>query len=268
MVSGAKMSYIGYIPKPIRHNVHLSPRDKLLYCEITACLDDSGICTKNNVYFAKVTGCTKSTVSASMTKLRELGYISIVIEKDEDSQKFKKRYISLKAVSDLQGGGNEELRKAMSDSQGGVGTNLDDATEDGNVKTMSDTDEPIIINNNIRYIYSNKRHRVDYIRDITKGQLEYLKKIVTDFYTDKHKQFPNHVKKDWFNDNDLTKGSVNTLFELITKDGWDEKEVRDVIKWATHDNFWQSNLLSLRTLRTKSNNGMTKFANLQIKYTQ
>lgn len=262
------MSYIGYIPKPIRHNVELSPRDKLLYCEITACLDDRGICTKNNIYFANVTGCTKSTVSASMTKLRELGYITIVIEKDEESQKFKKRYICLKAVSDLQGGGNEDLKKAMSDSQGGVEPILDPSTEDGSVETMSDTDEPIIINNNITYIYSNKRHRINYNKNITQGQMDYLKKIVTDFYTTKHKQYPNHIKKDWFNDNDLTKGSVNTLFELITLDEWGEKDVRDVIKWATDDKFWSSNLLSLRSLRTKSKNGMTKFANLHLKYNQ
>ena len=97
--------------------------------------------------------------------------------------------------------------------------------------------------------------------------MEYLKKIVTDFYTAKHKQFPNHIKADWFDDNTLTVGSVNTLFDLITVDGWGEKEVRDVIKWAIDDSFWSSALLSLRTLRTKSNNGQTKFANLQIKYT-
>ena len=98
------MSYIGYIPKPIRHSVDLSPRDKLIYCEITANLDDRGVCIKNNIYFSNVTGCTKATVSASMTKLRELDYIDVIIEKEENTQKFKKRYIILKAVSNLQGG--------------------------------------------------------------------------------------------------------------------------------------------------------------------
>lgn len=102
------MSYIGYIPKSIRHHQDLSPRDKLLYCEITACLDDNGICMKNNIYFAHVTGCTKSTISASMTKLRELNYIDVIIEKDRDTQKFKKRYITLKAMSDFQGEGSLE----------------------------------------------------------------------------------------------------------------------------------------------------------------
>ena len=83
----------------------------------------------------------------------------------------------------------------------------------------------------------------------------------------KHKQLPNNIKSDWFDDSTLTVGSVNTLFDLITVDGWGEKEVRDVIRWSIDDSFWSSALLSLRTLRTKSNNGQTKFANLQIKYT-
>lgn len=260
------MSYIGYIPKPVRHNVKLSPRDKLLYCEITANLDDRGICVKNNIHFAHSTGCTKSTVSAGMTALRELGFISIIIEKEKDSQKFKKRYILLKTMSDFQGGGNLELEKTMSDFQGGVGDVLDTSSEGEGLKTMPDTDDPIIINNNITYIYSNKRHRVNYNKNITQGQLEYLKKIVADFYMAKHKQYPNHVKADWFSDNDLTKGSVNTLFDLISSDNWGEKEVRDVIKWATDDKFWSSNLMSLRSLRTKSPNGQTKFANLQLKF--
>lgn len=262
------MSYIGYIPKPIRHNADLSPRDKLIYCEITSTLDDRGVCTKNNIYFSNVTGCTNATVSASMTKLRELDFIDVIIEKEENTQKFKKRYIILKAVSNLQGGGNANLQKAVSNTQGGVDAILDTSSEGGNAKAISNTGDAIIINNNIRYIYSNKRHQIKYNENITQGQMEYLKKIVTDFYTAKHKQFPNHIKADWFDDNTLTVGSVNTLFDLITIDGWGEKEVRDVIKWATDDDFWSSNLLSLRTLRTKSKNGQTKFANLQLKHTQ
>ena len=261
------MSYIGYIPKPIRHHQDLSPRDKLLYCEITACLDDNGICIKNNIYFAHVTGCTKSTISASMTKLRELGFINVTIEKDQDSQKFKKRYIILKAMSDFQGGGSSEFNKTISDSQGGVSDDSDYISEGRDTQAMSDTDDSIIINNNIKYIYSNKRHSIKYNPKITTEQKDYLKTIIIEFYTEKHKQFPNHIKEDWYNDEELTIGSINTLFDLIVIDKWDEKEVRDVIRWATTDKFWSSNLLSLRTLRTKSRNGMTKFANLQIKYT-
>jgi hypothetical protein len=74
------------------------------------------------------------------------------------------------------------------------------------------------------------------------------------------------VKAEWHQDNDLTIGSVNTLYDLITKDSWDEKGVRDVIRWAIDDDFWSKNLLSLKTLRSKSANGMSKFANLHLKF--
>ena len=260
------MSYIGYIPKNVRHNPDLSPRDKLVYCEITATLDDGGVCLKNNIYFSNVLGCTKSTVSASMTQLREKGYIDIIIEKERGTQKFRKRYIIIKAMSDFSVGVNPNLQKAVSDFSGGVEPISGTATEEKGAKADADFSDAIIINNNIRYIYSDKRHPINYNPKITQGQMDYLKQIVTDFYTAKHKQFPNHVKADWFNDKRLTIGSVNTLFELIVIDGWKEKEVRDVIKWATTDDFWASNLLSLKTLRTKSKNGQSKFANLQLKF--
>jgi len=260
------MSYIGYINKPIRHHPDLSPRDKLVYCEITATLDDRGLCVKNNIYFSNVLNCTKSTISASMTKLREFGFIDIIIEKDSESQKFKKRYIILKTSTSFSGGGNPNLEKAVSDLSVGVEPILANATEENGTKADANFSDSIIINNNIRYIYSDKRVPINYNTKITQGQMEYLKQIVTEFYTAKHKQYPNHVKADWYNDQRLTVGSVNTLFDLIKLDGWNEKEVRDVIRWATNDPFWSSNLLSLKSLRIKSKNGQTKFANLQIKF--
>jgi len=103
---------------------------------------------------------------------------------------------------------------------------------------------------------------------INSKQLEFLKKIVSDFYKAKNKQYPNHVKSDWHTNESLTHGSVIELYELITIDGWDENDVANVVKWATTDGFWQSNLLSLKTLRKKSKNDMTKFANIHLKYTK
>ena len=103
---------------------------------------------------------------------------------------------------------------------------------------------------------------------INQNQLAFLKRIVSDFYQTKHKQYPNHIKSNWHEDDKLTHESVNVLFQLITIDKWGENDVRDVIRWATTDTFWQSNLLSLRILRIKSKNGMTKFANLHLNFTK
>jgi len=131
-------------------------------------------------------------------------------------------------------------------------------TTNGFVKS----DKPIPDSNT--NIKTNKANA--YNPNINNQQLAFLKRIVSDFYQTKHKQYPNHIKKDWHTDSSLTSGSVNTLYQLIVIDEWKETDVRDVIKWATTDEFWQSNLLSLKTLRNKSKNGMSKFANLHLKF--
>lgn len=107
-----------------------------------------------------------------------------------------------------------------------------------------------------------------YNPNINKEQMAFLKRIVSEFYQTKHKQYPNHIKSNWYEDDKLTHESVNVLYQLITIDKWGENDVRDVIRWATTDTFWQSNLLSLRILRIKSKNGMTKFANLHLNFTK
>lgn len=263
------MSYNASIPTPIRRNPDLPPRAKILYAEITANLDDTGLCTINNVKFASWLSCTKATISASLRELRENGYISVVIIRDEETQKFVKRYIMPSPPSNFLDGVDPEIKKAMSSFFDGGKDNSNDATESDSEKATSNKSNSIITSNNIRYISSSlkKKTSIIYNRGITESQMKFLKQIVADFYNEKHKQFPNNIAKDWYNDVNTTTGSVNTLHDLIIIDGWDERDVRDVIRWATNDKFWMRNLLSLRTLRDKSNNEQTKFANLHIKFT-
>jgi len=258
------MSFIGFIPIHVRHNNKLNPRDKVVYSEITANLNEDGICVKNNVHFANVLNCTKTTISACMTSLRQAGFIYIVIEKDEVSKKFIKRYIMPLPYTNLQGGGNDELKKAMLNFQGGG----EPVSADISTLNNSDTpnkDEATI--NSIKYITSiSKIKKIKLNKSINDKQLAFLKKIVSDFYTIKRKQLPKYISENWFEDTNLTNGAVNVLFELITEDDWEDKDVRDVINWATTDSFWILHLLSLRTLRDKSKNGLTKFANLHLKF--
>ena len=215
------MSFIGFIPIHVRHDAKLTPRDKVVYSEITANLNDDGICIKNNIHFANVLGCTKTTISSAMTNLRQGGFISIIIEKAEDSHKFIKRYVM---------------------------------------------PLPYTVNS-IRYINSiSKNKKIKLNKSINDKQLAFLKSIVSDFYKTKRKQLPKYITEKWYEDTNLTNGAVNVIFELITADKWSDTDVRDTIRWATDDKFWMNHLLSLRTLRDKSNNGLTKFANLHLRY--
>jgi len=257
------MSFMGYIPIHVRHDTKLTPRDKVVYSEITANLNESGICLKNNIHFAKTLDCTKATISSAMTNLRKGKFIAVVIEKAEDSHKFIKRYIMPLPYTNLQGGGNLELQEAMLNLQGG-GESLSEDIATLNNATPPKDDEATI--NSIIYINSITKNKINVNKSINEKQMAFLKKIVNGFYKIKHEQMPKYISPEWNKDMSLMNGSINVLFELITIDKWKEDDVRSVIKWATHDSFWMSHLLSLKVLRTISNNGLTKFANLHLRY--
>ena len=258
------MSFIGFIPIHVRHDVKLTPRDKLVYSEITANLNDDGVCVKNNIHFANVLSCTKTTISSAMTNLRQGKFISVVIEKAEDSHKFIKRYIMPLPYTNLLGGGSDQLQKAMLNLLGGGESASADISTLNNSPTPKDGEATV---NSIRYITSiNKIKKIKLNKSINDKQMAFLKSIVSDFYKTKRKQLPKYISENWFEDTNLTNGAVNVIFELITDDKWTDVDVRDTIRWATDDVFWMNHLLSLRTLRDKSNNGLTKFANLHLKY--
>jgi len=137
--------------------------------------------------------------------------------------------------------------------------------EDG-LTPMQKTQTLLYNNNKINKLYTNGNKSVSILEELNEKQITYLGNIVHEFYTEKHKHFPQAVKANWKKDDCLVNDSINTLYMIIKLDDYSEKIVRDVIKWATNDKFWYSNLISLRGLRNKSNNGQTKFTNIYLKY--
>ena len=84
------------------------------------------------------------------------------------------------------------------------------------------------------------------------------------FYLKQEKEFIAIMPK-WNNENYINK-SVNLLYKLITKDGYNVDDVNKALNWAINDDFWSSKVLTLTTLRKKSKNGNTKFTNLYLSY--
>ena len=251
------------MPPSIRYNKNLTCRDKLVYCEITATLVDD-VCKKKNSYFARVLHSSNATISASITKLREQGFISVIIEHEQNSKKFLNRYIYI-TPSNFSGGVWDVNSKPYTEISGGVGSKNDNTAgfEGGVPSKKSDS---LLYNNNIRYIYTNKDQN-NLNPDITDEQLEFLKGIVYNFYTIKRNQFPEIIKSNWNKDKALVNGSINTLYDLIRLDNWDHKVIRDVLKWSCDDKFWNRALLNLRLLRKRStNNDNTRFQNIYLKY--
>ena len=84
------------------------------------------------------------------------------------------------------------------------------------------------------------------------------------FYSTQSFKFPNMVK-DWNNESVINE-SVNTIFDLIVKDGHDSDELKNVLMWALEDKFWHKNVFSIKALRSKSSNGITKYNNILHSY--
>ena len=103
-------------------------------------------------------------------------------------------------------------------------------------------------------------------KKINKDQLVFIKRIVNNFYTTQNKNYPEIIKSDWHKDINLTNGSINVIFDLLTIDKWDEGKVKGVIDWLVKDTFWASKCYSLRVLRDKAPNGQAKFTNMYASY--
>jgi len=257
-----RSGYYGVIPTYIRHHEELKPNAKLLYAEITACLEEDGVCVKRNIYFSNVLNISKPTVSNCLTSLRKLGFISVVLELEKGTQKFIKRYITLTPYN-FSGGVLEESDPTPNENSGGVSD--DDSLKNGS--TPSNLPKALLKNNNIHKIYTSKIKKVTPIdKEITHRQVDALMKVVADFYNKQQPRYPKMINEDWKDDSNIVNSSINTLYELIKKNNYTYEVVKDVITWALDDKFWSKNLLSLNTLRDTSSNGFSKFQNLHHKW--
>lgn len=67
-----------WIPKEIYLDKRLSAIDKMVLAEINSlCNDDTG-CYASNEYLAYFCQCSPSKISKSISKLKDLGYVSII----------------------------------------------------------------------------------------------------------------------------------------------------------------------------------------------
>tara|TARA_R110002124_G_scaffold174627_7_gene342381 strand:- start:991 stop:1800 length:810 start_codon:yes stop_codon:yes gene_type:complete len=257
--------HVGYIPAYIRHHPDLNAVTKLVYAEITANIEMQGYCKKKNSFFAKVLGSSASTISACITKLRRFNLIKVVIENEEDTNKFINRYIML-TLPEISVGVNNDVPTPYTEISVGGDDIEGNVMPHSKVEGAEISDTLLHSNNNIQYIYSTKKGQVVINKVINEKQLNYLKNIVNNFYTIQSTNFAEIVKRDWHKDSNLTSGSINVLFDLITLDKWDDSKVRDVINWIVKDSFWASKCYSLRVLRDKAPNGQSKFTNMYASY--
>lgn len=87
-------NYYAVIPAKVRYDKHLKPNEKLLYGEITALTNKSGECWASNRYFSELYGTQQETISRWISNLKNKGYITVKIIRNEDNQ-IEKRILKI-----------------------------------------------------------------------------------------------------------------------------------------------------------------------------
>lgn len=75
-------NYYAVLPSYIRYDNELSSFEKLLYAEISALANKSGICWAENTYFAKLFQKNAVTISRAIKKIERKNYIIVTYQKN------------------------------------------------------------------------------------------------------------------------------------------------------------------------------------------
>ncbi len=94
-MSEERPSYYAIIPASIRYDSRLKANEKLLYGEITALSNKTGLCYATNKYFAELYEVEIETISRWIKHLKELGYIDTEIIYKNDTKEVDKRIIKI-----------------------------------------------------------------------------------------------------------------------------------------------------------------------------
>ena len=155
--------FFNQIPVPIIEADDLNDFEKLLFGEIYTMANSFGSIFPSNAYLAKRYGKTTWTVSTTLKKLQEKGYIKM--EYEFEGKEVKKRYIY--PYLDLSKGGIvKNLNTPSEKSKGGIVKNLKDNIStnksinksNNNISDKSDKESDLETRfNNLWKIYPNKK---------------------------------------------------------------------------------------------------------------
>lgn len=88
-----KPNYYAIIPAEVRYNTQLRASEKLLFGEITALSNATGICTASNSYFASLYDVVPSAITKWISDLAKYDYIKV--EYETAGKEIKRRIIRL-----------------------------------------------------------------------------------------------------------------------------------------------------------------------------
>lgn len=90
-------SYYAIIPANVRYDEELTPNAKLLYGEITALSNKTGVCYASNNYFARLYKVTPQAISKWVQNLNEKEYI--LVDYIKENEQIKARVIRINGIN-------------------------------------------------------------------------------------------------------------------------------------------------------------------------
>jgi hypothetical protein len=236
-------NFYAVIPADVRYDPDLCPNAKLLYGEITALSNKSGYCYATNAYFADLYSVETRTVSRWVQQLAQKFYISIELTA-ENNQTVRHLKIS-NSMKNTQitrqkdrGGVDKKIVGGVTKLSGGVGQK-DRTPHDKKIV------QNITFNNTINNTIEEERNFSLFFNNLFFEIIEFFE--------------PDH-RTDIINEQKLQ--SIEILKELHQTYKFDTKTIKDVINFATQDNFWKNKLYSFTQLTKKSKNGKIMFENI------
>lgn len=90
-------NYYAIIPASIRYDSNLNNGEKILYGEITALSNKTGVCYASNNYFARLYNVHPSTISRWISNLKKNNYIDVIYLKE--NKEIIHRALRLKGIA-------------------------------------------------------------------------------------------------------------------------------------------------------------------------
>lgn len=94
-MSNVKPSFYAILTANVRYDKNLTDGEKILFAEITALAEKTGICWAGNQYFADVHNVAVETISRRINKLKKLGHIKVEMQLAKGTKAIEKRLIRI-----------------------------------------------------------------------------------------------------------------------------------------------------------------------------
>ena len=178
-------NYYAIIPAEVRYDKDLRANEKLLFGEITALSNTTGMCTASNTYFSKLYNVVPSAISKWIKDLENKKYISV--EYIKEGKEIKQRNIRITGIHKYDEVFTKVIEGYSQKNNGGYSQKLKE-NNTSNINNTSINNKEIykeknkaMIENTIRYL--NEKTGKNY-KPTTPNTIKHLTARIKEGYTD------------------------------------------------------------------------------------